>query len=125
METIIKISGKEVKLKSSAYTIFAYQNEFNRDLLEDVAKMQKIAKDIKSLDKTLPNYGEQCLNLIMPIIKVVMQLLYMTAKEANDSITNYQTFLKSIDNLFEDFSWFQGVLECSLAPFKGRVQNSW
>lgn len=124
METIIKISGKEVKLKSSAYTIFAYQNEFNRDLLEDVAKMQKIAKDIKSLDKTLPNYGEQCLNLIMPIIKVVMQLLYMTAKEANDSITNYQTFLKSIDNLFEDFSWFQGVLECSLAPFKGRVQNS-
>lgn len=124
METIIKISGKEVKLKSSAYTIFAYQNEFSRDMLEDVAKMQKIAKDIKSLDKTLPNYGEQCLNLIMPIIKVVMQLLYMTAKEANDSITNYQTFLKSIDNLFEDFSWFQGVLECSLAPFKGRVQNS-
>lgn len=124
METIIKISGKEVKLKSSAYTIFAYQNEFSRDMLEDVAKMQKIAKDIKSLDKTLPNYGEQCLNLIMPIIKVVMQLLYTTAKEANDSITNYQTFLKSIDNLFEDFSWFQGVLECSLAPFKGRVQNS-
>lgn len=124
METIIKISGKEIKLKSSAYTIFAYQNEFSRDMLEDVAKMQKIAKDIKSLDKTLPNYGEQCLNLIMPIIKVVMQLLYTTAKEANDSITNYQTFLKSIDNLFEDFSWFQGVLECSLAPFKGRVQNS-
>lgn len=124
METIIKISGKEMKLKSSAYTIFAYQNEFNRDMLDDVAKIQKIAKEIKAIDKTSVNYGEQCLKLIMPVIKVVMQLLYITAKEANISITNYQTFLKGIDNLFEDFSWFQGVLECSLAPFKGRVQNS-
>lgn len=124
METIIKISGKEMKLRSSAYTIFAYQNEFSRDMLEDVAKIQKIAKDIKSIDKSLPNYGEQSLKLIMPVIKTVMQLLYITAKEANDSITNYQTFLKGIDNLFEDFSWFQGVLESSLAPFKGRVQNS-
>ena len=124
METIIKISDKEIKLKSSAYTIFAYQNEFNRDMIEDVAKIQKIAKEIKAIDKTSVNYDEQCIKLIMPVIKVAMQLLYITAKEANTSITNFQTFLKSINSLFGDFSWFQGMLECSLAPFKGRVQNS-
>ena len=124
MEKTIKISDKEIKLKSSAYTLFAYQDEFQTDMLDDVSKLQNVALQIKQIDKNAPNYGERCLKLIMPVIKIAMQLLYITAKEADDSIINYQSFLKGIDSLFGDYNWFNGTLECSLSPFKGRLQNS-
>lgn len=124
VEKIVKIDSKEIKIKSSAYTMFAYQNEFNRDMLEDVSKLQNVAKEIKKLDKNSEDYTLSVLHLIKPVLKVSMQLLFIMAKECNDSIVNYKEFLSGIDNLFNDLSWLNDTLLCALSPFTRQVQNS-
>ena len=40
MEKIIKIGGKEIKMKSTAGTMMRYRNNFNRDFIKDLVKLQ-------------------------------------------------------------------------------------
>ncbi len=124
MEKIIKIGEKEFKIKSSAYTMFAYQDEFKSDMLDDVTNLQKTAMECKSVDKNSDEYTEKLISLIKPVMKSSLQILYIMAKEADDNIVNYKEFLKNIDNLFSDFSWFNDTLTCALAPFTRRVQKT-
>ena len=124
MEKIVKIDSKEIKIKSSAYTMFAYQNEFDRDMLEDVSKLQNVAKEMKKVDKDSEDYTLKLLELLKPVLKIILQLLFVMAKEADNKIINYKEFLSGIDNLFNDLSWFNDTLLCALSPFKRQVQNS-
>lgn len=41
MEKIINISGKEVKLKSTAGTLLRYRNYFHRDFMKDLIHLQR------------------------------------------------------------------------------------
>ena len=50
MEKIVKIDGKEVRLKSSAALPLRYKAQFGRDLFADMAKMEGVEKDIEALD---------------------------------------------------------------------------
>ena len=45
MEKTIRIDGKDYKMKSSAYTQFAYKNETGRGLLSDIMDLQKLNLD--------------------------------------------------------------------------------
>ena len=104
MEKIVKIDSKEIKIKSSAYTMFAYQNEFDRDMLEDVSKLQNVAKEMKKIDKDSEDYTLKLLELLKPVLKIILQLLFVMAKEADNKIINYKDFLSGIDNLFNELN---------------------
>lgn len=41
MEKVLVIGGKEVKMKSTAGTMMRYRNNFNRDFIKDLLKLQK------------------------------------------------------------------------------------
>ena len=49
MEKIITISGKDFKIKSSAFTPFAYKNEIGRDLLSDINKINQLNVKISKI----------------------------------------------------------------------------
>lgn len=48
MEKIINISGKEVKLASTAGTLHRYRMQFKRDLTKDILLLENTFKDIKT-----------------------------------------------------------------------------
>ncbi|MCQ2979628.1 MAG: hypothetical protein MJ245_07515 [Clostridia bacterium] len=48
MEKIINISGKEVKLASTAGTLHRYRMQFKRDLTKDIILLENTFKDIKT-----------------------------------------------------------------------------
>ena len=46
MEKILKISGKDIKMKSTAGTLMRYRNNFGRDLLKDMITLQEKLKKV-------------------------------------------------------------------------------
>ncbi len=50
MEKIINISGKEVKLASTAGTLHRYRMQFKRDLTKDILSLEDTFKNIKEKD---------------------------------------------------------------------------
>ena len=111
MKKIIKISGKEYTMQSSAYTSFAYKNETGRSLLDDIQKIAKLkgVKDIGVMDS---------------IAETVLKMAFIMAQEADkNQVTNYEDFLKSIDNLYEDIDWINEVIELATFPIsRGSIQ---
>ncbi|MBR2096601.1 MAG: hypothetical protein IJ907_01975 [Prevotella sp.] len=41
MERIIKIDGRDVRLKATASTLVRYRNQYGRDLIKDYSELQK------------------------------------------------------------------------------------
>ena len=107
MKKTVKISGNEYFMQSSAYTQFKYKDITGRKLLDDLMKLQKLS----NLDEA------GMLNGIDDLIEVLLQITYVMIEEADSSqVKNYEDFLKSIDNLFEDPSWMNEVIELAISP---------
>ena len=51
MEKIINISGKEIKLASTAGTLHRYRMQFKRDLTMDILSLEDTFKKIKQNNK--------------------------------------------------------------------------
>ena len=119
MKKTIKIGNKEVEIKSSAFTMFSYQNKYGRDLLEDMMLIKDKIFGIKEQN----NSDEQVRN-IMPIIKIVFNLCYTMAEEADPSIKEQSEWLKEFDNIFEDNAWINDVIEVGMSPFRRTVQKT-
>ena len=63
MERKINIGNKEIRLKSSLFTMIAYKNQFGTDLFQDVSKM-----DVKEDKETQDVSG---------VIQVLFQIIYI------------------------------------------------
>ncbi len=113
MERIIRISGKDYKMKASALTQFAYKNETGRSFLNDLQELTKLQGNVEEISN------------IDNVIELVLKVAYTMIKQADkNQVVNYEDFLDNIDNLFEDTQWIQEVLELACSPLSGRLQNS-
>lgn len=107
MKKTVKISGKEYFMQSSAFTQFKYKDVTGRKLLDDLMKLQKLS----DLDETA------MLNGIDDLTETLLQITYVMIEEADSSqVKSYDDFLKSIDNLFEDPTWMNEVIELAISP---------
>ncbi len=105
----ININGKEYKMASSAYTIFAYKDFTGRDLLKDCVDIG--SKDTNDLDSTIDT------------IEKVLQMAYVMNHEAEKTYANYDDFLRSLDIIINkdgEIGWMQDVLELATHPFQAR-----
>ena len=126
MEKVIKIGEKEYNMKSSAYTILAYKNEWHKDLLKDFKSLyafyidlgindneniKDVAKKDENILSALENSGD--------MLNTLLQLAYIMIKEADkNQVESYESFLKGIDNLFTtNSSWINEVAELGMALF--------
>lgn len=107
MKKIIKISGKEYTMKSSAYTQFKYRDITGRKMLQDlqeIAKLQEASQD-------------DLINGIEDITDMVLKMAYVMIEEADSSqVKGYDEFLKSIENLYENTDWISEVIELATSP---------
>ena len=106
----VKISGKEYKMQSSAYTQFAYKNETGRKLLDDLKDITKL-KD-EEQDVLLSKYDD--------VVEILLRIAYTMVKEFDNSqVSSFEDFLKSINDLFESTDWIGEVVELAQAPISG------
>lgn len=109
-----RIGDKDYVLKSSAYTIFAYKNETGRELLDDIASLEKMC------DSKKPS-----INDLYKMTNLGLKLAYILIMEGDASFKlSYDDFLRSIDSLYEDATWIKDVILVGSSPFCGRIQIS-
>ena len=123
MEKIISLSGKDFKIKSSAFTPFAYKNETGRDLIKDINNINKLNNEISLItDENKKN--EKWLDELTGILETVLKMAYIMIKEADKTVTNYEDWLRGLDDVMSDTSWLHTVLEVGLAPISGQLQKN-
>lgn len=93
MERTLSISGKEIKLKSTAGTMMRYRNNFNRDFLKDLINLQEKLKD-----RTENGTQFQAVDL-----DIFEKIAWCMAKTADDSIPQIENWLDQ----FETFDIMQ------------------
>lgn len=109
MEKTIKISGKEFKMKSSAYTQFAYKDATGRGLMKDLQELSKM--NLENLDENL--------ELIDDLNSMALKMAYVMIKEADkNQVGNFEDFLKDLDSLYEDIDWLNEVITLAISPLQ-------
>ena len=116
----VKIGDKHYDMKSSAWTPFKYENEYQTDFLGDINKINKKAIEISKL----PEEEQQTawLDQMTGIFKTVLQIAYTMIKENNESFKSYEEWLKELDGIYQEANWIQEVLECAMSTFQGRME---
>lgn len=89
VEKVLNISGHEVRLKSTAGTLRHYRNNFGRDMLKDVARLQEKMQKVNTA-------MEQFEVIDLGIFE---NIAWAMAKTANPNI-------KPIDEWLDDFETF-------------------
>lgn len=116
MKKTIKIGNKEYFMASSAYTQFAYKDETGRSLLSDLQSVinlkSKKEKDFKVDDLDL-------------VTELLLKVSYVMIKEAGESqVEDYISFMKGIEDLYSDQTWYTEVLGLACNPISGRLQTN-
>ena len=113
MKKIIKIDGKEYEMKSSAYTQFAYRDLTGRSLLKDIQKFTDISDKI-----------EDDMSLIDEITEPLLDISYVMIQEADENqVKTKEEFYKSIDSMYDDYTWINEVIGLAINPISRQLQN--
>ncbi len=115
MKKVVKISGKEYTMKSSAYTQFKYKDNTGRKML----------KDLQDLAKLQDAEQDEVLEGIDDLTEVLLKMAYVMIEEADSSqVKSYDEFLKQIENLYEDTDWMNEVIELATSPISRGVEKT-
>ena len=112
MEKIITIGGKDIKLKSTAGTMMRYRNNFNRDFIKDLIKLQQ------SLTNKLDNDVEfNALDLDM-----FEKIAWCMAKTADDNIPDIEHWLDEFDtfDIMQVLPQIMELLTANMAQIKDK-----
>lgn len=90
MEKTLNIDGKDVKFKSTAGTLMRYRMNFGRDLIKDIAKLEKRYKSVESGEDEFEIYD----------LEMFEKIAWSMAKTANNDIADIENWLDE----FESFS---------------------
>lgn len=113
MKKIIRIDGKDYDMKSSAYTQFAYKNLTGRSLLKDIQKFTDISDKI-----------EEDMSLIDDITEPLLDISYVMIQEADaNQVKSKEEFYKSIENMYDDYTWINEVISLAVNPISRQLQN--
>lgn len=97
MEKILNIGGKNIKMKSTAGTMMRYRNNFNRDFIKDLVKLQ--SKLNEKIEK-----GTEFEALDLDIFE---KIAWCMAKTADDNVPDIEHWLDE----FETFDVMQVLPE--------------
>lgn len=117
----IKIGNQEYNMKSSAFTPFKYKNEYGKDLLKEIAKINSKNKEINKLP--VEDRDEAWLGEFSDILEMALRIAYTMIIEYDKNFKPYENWLEEIDNLFENTSWLQEVMELAMSTFRGGVPH--
>ena len=90
MEKVINIDGKDIRFKSTAGTLMRYRMNFGRDLIKDIAKLEKRYKAVENGEEEFEIYD----------LEMFEKIAWSMAKTADNNIKNIENWLDD----FESFS---------------------
>lgn len=90
MEKVIKIDGKDVRLKVTAGFMYRYKAQFGREYLADIIALEDAAKAAKKAKNVSGRLGGIDFNVMYDII-------WALAKTADDTIPPPQEWLDTFD----------------------------
>ena len=115
MRKIVKISGKEYSMQSSAYTQFKYKNDTGRKMLDDLRSIMKLAESTE----------DEQISASEDLIELLLKMSYIMIEEADKKqVGSYEDFLKSIDGLFDETEWINEVVELATSPISRKLQGT-
>lgn len=118
MLKIIKIDKTDYKMKSSAYTSFAYKDETGRNFLSDIMKLSEY-NELKE------NNTIKSAELLDELNLLLLRIAYIMIKEADESqVTDFKSFVGSIESLYSDSSWTEDVINLAVMPISGQLQSN-
>lgn len=116
MDKKIKIGEREYNMKSSALTQFSYKDVTGRSFLKDVKKLIEMTQNKNEFSIDNIEIIDDINNLLLPIT-------YVMIKEADKTqVEDYDSFLGSIDNLYDDTDWIFNVILLACSPISRQLQ---
>lgn len=115
MEKTIKIDDKELKLRSSLFTIISYKNTFGTDLFDDISKLS-----VKEKKGEITN--------ISSIINVLFQIIYIlhkpfTKMSFEEFVNDFDFSILSDTKSLEEITNTIGEVLGSIRPKSGSVKS--
>lgn len=100
MEKILKIDGKDVKMRASALIPRLYRFKFGRDVMKDMMTLQKAYKKVKELPEDATEEEKQEAQLSVLDLTIFENMAYIMAKHADRTVPDtveewldgYETF---------------------------------
>lgn len=113
MEKIIRIDTKDYKMKSSAYTQFAYKDETGRSFLNDIQELTKFV-----------NAKEISIAELDSVSELLLKVAYVMIKEADSTqVTDFESFLRGIESLYDNIDWITEVITLGCTPISRQLQT--
>lgn len=108
MEKIIKIDGRDVKLKATAGFMYRYKSQFGREYLADMIEFEEAAKKAakeKNVTNKMKYYN----------FNTMYNIIWALAKTADDTIPPPQEWLDTFDTfpIFQIFGEVKELLDSS------------
>lgn len=100
MEKTITVDGREVKMKASALVPRLYRFKFGRDMMQDMAQLQKVYTKAASLSEDATDEERAEPQLSMVDLTIFENLAYIMAKHADNSLPD------SAEEWLDEFSIF-------------------
>lgn len=86
MEKTITVDGREVRMKASALVPRLYRFKFGRDMMRDMAQLQKVYTKAASLPEDATDEERAEAQLSMVDLTIFENLAYIMAKHADSSL---------------------------------------
>ena len=87
MEKVLIVNNKEIKMKSTAGTLVRYRNNFGRDLIKDMVRLQDKLKKVT-------NQGEQFEIVDLDLFE---KIAWCMAKTADNNIPDIEHWLDNFE----------------------------
>ena len=126
MERTIKIGGSELRMRASALIPRMYRFKFGRDLIKDMAALEKKYKEAMDLKEGATDEEKQKAQLSVLDLTIFENVAWVMAKAADNSIPDSpDEWLDGIDGVFSIYEilpqilqlWIEG-LETTSTPAK-------
>lgn len=124
----ITICDKEYEISCNAFTRFQYKKIFGRGIFADIKILSDFSENQEKIRKSLTDEGlsekeiEKEVNLYMmehldDFIDVVEKIAYILIYSANNSVENFEDWLKGLDKVDLSESWISEVTELAVSSF--------
>lgn len=100
MDTILTISGKEVGLRATALTPRLYRHKIGRDIIQDMAKLQKAFAKAAQLPKDATDEEREAAQLSVMDLEIFENVAFIMARQYDQNIPD------NVDAWLDEFETF-------------------
>jgi hypothetical protein len=111
METIINVDGKEVRMRASALIPRLYRFKFQRDLIQDIGKLQKTYLNILKKKENATEEEKNDARFSALDLTIFENVAYIMAKHADSSVPDTPEEWLDSFNMFSIYQILPEILK--------------